>query len=188
MSRTKKYLLALAAVTAVAAFAFAQSPFCVSPGTAIPDNTPAGVDSDQVVGASFVLTDLNVTIQINHTWPGDLSVTLEKVGGPGPFTIMNRPGTPANTLGCSVDNINATLDDSGGTSVQVVCNASPPGVGPGPYQPAPDGLNANFAGTNINGTWRLHVVDHAGGDTGTIAQWCLVTTPTPVELMDFSIE
>jgi trimeric autotransporter adhesin len=189
MSRKLKYLLAIVAVATVASLVFAQqSPFCVTPNVAIPDSPSAGIDNDQVVGASFVLTDLNVTLQINHTWPGDISVTLTKVGGPGPTTIVNRPGMPASTFGCSVDNIDATLDDSAGTSVNVVCNAAPPGVGPGPYQPGTGALNSVFAGTNVNGTWRLHVTDNAGGDTGTLAQWCLVTVPTPVELLDFSIE
>jgi trimeric autotransporter adhesin len=190
MSRTKKYLLATVAVTAVATFAFAQSPFCSSPNVAIPDNTPAGITNDIVVSGSFALTDLNVSINTNHTWPGDLIYTVQKTAGPGsplgPVTIIDRPGLPASTFGCSNDNINSTIDD-GQPAAETTCNASPPAIGPGPAGPN-NSINTVFAGVDVNGTWRITVSDNAGGDTGTLVQWCLVTTPTPVELMDFSIE
>jgi Proprotein convertase P-domain len=190
MSRKLRYLLTIAAVVAAAVCAFAQQgPFCITPNVAIPDSPSPGIDSDLVVASSFVLTDLEVALQIDHTWPGDISVTLAKVGGPGPSTIVNRPGmSGSSTFGCSVDNIDATLDDSAGTSVNVVCNAAPPGVGPGPYQPGPGSLTGTFAGTNVNGTWRLHVTDNAGGDTGTLVWWCLIDKGDPAELTGFSIE
>ncbi len=192
MNRSMKSLalvLALALTTGFALYAAGQgSPFCSNPNVAIPDSGQGTLTNNLVVANSFTITDLNVSIQINHTWPGDLIVTLTKMGGPGPQTLIDQVGVPASSFGCSVDNINATLDDSGAPSVEVVCNPGPPGVGPGPYSPSPGNLNPTFAGANINGTWTLSVSDNAGGDTGTLVQWCLITTPVPVDLTDFSIE
>jgi hypothetical protein len=199
MNRKLKYLASALVVVAAAGFAVGQlggqggSPFCSNPNVAIPEPAGGGsVTDSQVIANSFSITDLNVSVQIPHSWVGDLTITLAKTAGPGspigPITIMARPGVPASTFGCSINDINATLDDQAATEVEVVCNPAPPAIGPGPYNPDPGGLNASFAGVDINGTWALNVADAFNGDTGTLVQWCLITTPVPVELMEFAIE
>ena len=37
---------------------------------------------------------------------------------------------------------------------------------------------ATYDGQNVNGAWTLTVVDNAGGDTGTLSQWC-IEVPVP---------
>ena len=62
--------------------------------------------------ASFsTIADLNLKLDIAHTWVGDVSVVLEHVDTGTSVTVIDRPGFPASTNGCSRDNIVATLDD-----------------------------------------------------------------------------
>jgi hypothetical protein len=197
MNRNLKILALAVAVVATAGFTVSQaggqggSPFCITPNVAIPDSPNPGVNNSQVIANSFILTDLDVSVQINHSWVGDVTVSLTKTAGPGspigPISILTRPGNPASTFGCSNNNIDTTLSD-GSPDVETQCAAAPPAIGPGPFGPSPGSLNGSFAGVDINGTWQLTVADAAGGDTGTLVEWCLITTPVPVELMEFSIE
>lgn len=165
--------------------------FCVHPDLPIPDSNPTGASSDMTINLSFTLTDLEVTIVAAHTWVGDLTFRLAKVSGPGapvgPATLIQRPGVPGSTFGCSIDNISTHLLDATATSVNTVCHPIPPAIDGGPYHPAPDNLSV-FSGVNMMGTWRMTVSDSAGGDTGTLVEWCLFPGPEPVELMQFSIE
>jgi subtilisin-like proprotein convertase family protein len=173
----------------VGAVAWAQ--YCVTPNLAIPDGTGPGVASDLVITDSFILTDVDVRIVAGHTWVGDLVFTLAKVLGPGspigPITVIERPGVPSSTFGCSIDNISTTLRANANESVNAVCNPTPPAIDAGPYHPAPDNTSV-FSGVDINGTWRLHVRDFVGGDSGTLVMWCLTPGPIAVELTHFSIE
>jgi subtilisin-like proprotein convertase family protein len=199
LNRTIKLLSPALAVVALAAVALAQdvgqgggSPFCnTGVNVAIPDNVPAGATNDLVIPDSFVLTDLDMTIQATHSWVGDITVTLAKTAGPGaplgPITVMARPGNPASAFGCSGNDINTTLSD-GSADVENQCAGAPPAIGAGPFGPSPGALNGTFAGVDINGTWQITVSDAAGGDTGTLVTWCLATTPVPVELMEFEVE
>jgi hypothetical protein len=168
------------------------SPFCSTPGTPINDDT---IIDSMVIPNSFTLVDLDVSLLITHTWVGDLDIVLEHSGGCGPITILNRPGTPPpNTgLGCSGDNIDATLDDEGADgNAEDQCNGAAPAIGPGNFVAGdlPDNtLLSNCDGDSIGGTWTLTVTDNAGGDTGTLDQWCLITDPVvPVELQGFAID
>jgi len=169
------------------------SPYC-SPGQPlpIPDNNPGGATDSQLILDSFTITDLDVSLLITHTWVGDLNVTLDHVGGCGPFDLLNRVGDPGSGLGCSSNNIDATLNDEGADgNAEDQCDATPPAVGPGEFvagDPPDATLLANCDGDNINGTWNLTITDNAGGDTGTLDQWCLITTPVPVEVMEFTID
>ena len=166
------------------------SPFCSTPGVAIPDSDPTGVSDDLVVGASFTLTALDVSLLVTHSWVGDLAFTLSHSGGCGPVDLGNRAGYTGTGFGCSDDNIDATLDDEGTGNYEDQCNGGTPGIGPGNFVPGdPPGANLTACdGDNINGTWTLVVSDNAGGDTGILDQWCLVTTPVPVELTEFAID
>lgn len=160
------------------------SPFCSAPSVAIPDNSPAGVTDNLIVGASFTLTDLDVSLLVAHSWVGDLTATVSHSGGCS-VTIVERPGNPASTFGCSSNNIDATLDDEAGSPAENACNPAPPALS-GPLSPN-NPLSA-CDGENVNGTWSLTVSDAAAGDTGTLNEWCLVTSPVPVELMEFHID
>ncbi|MEZ4874702.1 MAG: HYR domain-containing protein [Flavobacteriaceae bacterium] len=138
-----------------------------SPGVAIPDNDTNGVSTTLTVTDDFIITDLNVDLDISHTWVGDIDVTLESPSGTT-VTILDRPGVPASTFGCSGNDILATLDDEAGSPVEDECGAGVPTIN-GSFTPN-NPLSA-FDGESTLGTWTLTVRDNAGGDTGTINTW-----------------
>ncbi len=183
----------------------AQSPYCRSGlNVAIPDTatsqTPGTPATDtQTIADTQVLTDANLSLHITHTWVGDLVVNLNKISGPGsPLTvsIITRPGCnnvgePANGgnaacgFGCSGDNILATFDDAGSDGdLAASCTA---GLNAGPYLPRVGTLSA-LNGIALNGDWQISVTDWGAGDTGTILEWCILTTPLPVELTGFEVD
>ncbi len=140
--------------------------FCRTPALAIPDNNPTGATDELVIAAGANLTDLNVAVQIGHTWPGDLDLVLTRVGAPN--TVVNI-GTRLGGTGCQVDNVDVTLDDEAAGAI--VCSPSPPGIS-GVLRPT--SALTPFDGQSLAGTWRLTVIDRAGQDTGTLTRWCLL--------------
>ncbi len=140
--------------------------FCRSPALAIPDNNATGATDELVIPAGANLSDLNVLVQIGHTWPGDLDLVLTRVGTPN--TVVNI-GTRLGGTGCQIDNVDVTLDDE--AAGPIVCGASPPGIS-GVRRPT--SALTPFDGQSLAGTWRLTVIDRAGQDTGTLTRWCLL--------------
>lgn len=140
---------------------------------AIPDANPAGVTSDLVVADNVILTDVNVRVQISHTWVGDLLITLRAPDNTE-VVLLDRPGVPVSGAGCPDNNMDVTFDDASGFDPENHCAASDPWfVGTA----NPVGSLATFNGFSSAGTWRLFVSDNAGQDLGTIDNWELITTP-----------
>ncbi|MDC8015103.1 S8 family serine peptidase [Tahibacter soli] len=146
---------------------------CIAPNLDVPDNTTAGVNSDLVVPYTGTLSDLDVSLRLPHTYPGDLIVTLTHVATNTTVIIGNRPGGTS----CGVDNIDVSWNDQSATAM--ACRATSPGIG-GDIRPS--NPLAPFNGKALNSTWRLNVADRANQDTGVIAEWCL--KPTLVALPD----
>lgn len=147
---------------------------CISPNAAIPDNTAAGLDSDLVVGTSGNLNGLEMTLDITHTWVGDLIITLEHVDTGTTIELVNRADGANASFGCNSENIQTTVSDDAPVSLQSDCNdGDQPNAYPEPAY-SPNQALAGFIGEDIGGTWRLNVSDNAGADTGTLNEWCLV--------------
>ncbi len=140
---------------------------------AITDNLPAGVNSTLNVPTAQILTDVNVRVAITHTWVGDLKITLRSPAGTV-VTLLDRPGVPASTFGCSNDNMNVTFDDAGSLNLETHCAGTNPWY-VGVALPA-SALSA-FNGQSSLGDWVLNVSDNAGADTGTLTAWELITSP-----------
>ena len=99
---------------------------CFTGTLAIPDNVPAGV-SNVLTGSSGILTDLNVRLEATHTWVGDLKMTLTH--GVTTVAVVDRPGVPASTNGCSANDVAVTADDEGADgNIEAACAGSPPAV------------------------------------------------------------
>ncbi len=140
---------------------------------AITDNSPAGVNSSLSVPTAQILTDVNVRVRINHTWVGDLKITLTSPMGTT-VTLLDRPGVPASTFGCSNDNMDVTFDDAATTILETHCAGTNPWfTGSG----KPFSLLSAFNGQSSLGNWVLNVSDHAGSDLGTLTSWELLTAP-----------
>lgn len=140
---------------------------------AIPDNDPAGAESSLVVADSVILTDVDVRVQINHTWVGDLLITLRAPDNTE-VVLLDRPGVPTSTVGCGDNNLDVTFDDASATDLEDLCPGSDPWFA-GTANPV--GSLATFNGFDSAGTWRVFVSDGAGADLGDIVDWELITTP-----------
>ncbi|MEW5988914.1 MAG: choice-of-anchor Q domain-containing protein, partial [Chloroflexota bacterium] len=145
---------------------------CRSPGLAIPDNDPAGASDDLLLTDSGAITDLNVSLQVAHTWVGDLVFTLTHVDTGTSVTIIDRPGLPPPPS-CNGDDIDATLDDEAADPVENACAPTTPTI-LGVF--VPNGSLAGFDGEDLAGTWRLTAADLAQSDVGALTQWCVIAT------------
>ena len=152
----------------------AAASYCSSGSVGIPDNSTGGVDqSINVSQATGTVTDLNLTLELDHTRVGDLIVTLTHVGSGTTVTALDRPGVPATANGCTGNNIAALFDDDADVTAENTCAGSTPTI-EGRFRPT-----AAFSGMNglsIGGTWRINVSDRNGGQTGTLNQWCVIAT------------
>ena len=138
-----------------------------SPGTAIPDNNPTGVTVTMNVMENVSMTDLDVNLNISHTWVGDVIVTIKSPSGTM-ATIIDRPGRTTSGFGCSGDNIVAVLDDEAATAVENECAGSVPTIN-GSF--IPNNPLSVFDGESTMGLWELTVSDVVSPDTGTINSW-----------------
>ncbi|MDX2117052.1 MAG: proprotein convertase P-domain-containing protein [Planctomycetota bacterium] len=116
---------------------------------AIPDNTT--VQSTLYIPDSFCIADLDVQLNISHTFIGDLIVELV---GPTGTTVRLH-----NRTGSTADNIVRTYD-------QGVTNPDGPGV------------LTDFNNKYPGGTWTLRISDNVSSDTGTLNSWSLRIAPT----------
>ena len=138
---------------------------------AIPDNSPAGVDSTLSVPATGTIQDLNVRIgSITHPWVGDLRIQLKS---PNAITVVlaDRPGGTSN----GGDNFtNTVFDDEASTTLGAAGTAAPY---TGSFRPqnagGPQSTLSAFDGQSMSGTWTLTVADLASADTGTLQSWGL---------------
>ncbi|MGQ0800748.1 MAG: proprotein convertase P-domain-containing protein [Pseudomarimonas sp.] len=150
---------------------------CFTGPVSIPDNLPAGASGSLAIANSGTIQDLDVSVRVTHTWPGDLNMRLRHDAS---NTTINL-GTRLGGSGCQTDDVNATFNDEGG--VAITCSASVPGIG-GIITPQ-QALSA-FDGRNFASNWTLTVIDAAGQDVGTLDEFCLMaTTGIIVEPMIF---
>lgn len=148
---------------------------CKAPVIAIPDGNPGGASDTLVVTDTGALPDLNVSLQVTHTYVGDLIFSLEHIDTGTNVVLIDRPGYTGSGFGCSGDNIDATLDDASALPVENEC-ALAPAIG-GILQPQQ--LLSAFVGEDLSGEWTLRFSDNAGVDTGTVDQWCLLPGLVP---------
>ena len=149
----------------------------------IPDDNAQGVNNKIRVFDSRFIADLDISLDIDHTWVGDLVVSLTHQETQTSITLINRPGKPATTLGCGNDNIKTILDDEISSSVENKCASSPAAIS-GIY--LPQNALTSFDGESILGNWNLNVADRFPNDTGKLNHWCLIASisqapppPTP---------
>jgi subtilisin-like proprotein convertase family protein len=113
--------------------------------------------------------DLEVRIsKLQHTWVGDLVMTLTSPAGKI-VTLMSRPGTGAE--GASGDDLSdLVLDDDAATPIDGIPATNPPGGYTGRFRP--DGRLSDFDDQDRSGTWTLTVIDaFPGDDSGTLYGW-----------------
>jgi subtilisin-like proprotein convertase family protein len=148
----------------------------------IPDgvgaNAPgATVTSTIVVPVTGTLSDVNIGLNVTHTWPNDLVIGISHPNATQDL-VWNR------SCG-SNDNFNITMSD-GSPAFSCVANMT------GTFSPASP--LAVFNGLVSNGTWTLSATDFYNADPGTVNSWsvevCTQTITASTEnfgLSDFSL-
>ncbi|MBK9761608.1 MAG: proprotein convertase P-domain-containing protein [Flavobacteriales bacterium] len=130
--------------------------------TNIADNTTV---TNSIVVPSLggaTITDLNVFVNLTHTYTADLRLSLQSPTG----TIINMI---ASGLCTDNDNIIVEFDQQAANLIGAVCPMNNIFARP----------SSSFAGFNsevMQGNWTLRVQDAATGDVGTINSWCLIPT------------
>ena len=167
-------LIALvAAVSGTAAGSGIGPDFSVLPRD-IPDGHPGGVVSTLSLAGGDVIDDLDVSLDIDHDWTGDLVVTLQSPTGTR-VTLVDRPGFDGSAgYGCRFGGLQARLDDEALVALEDQCADDLGGTIPsiaGTLRPA-EPLTA-FDGEPASGTWLLRVSDWADENDGRLMSWQL---------------
>jgi subtilisin-like proprotein convertase family protein len=142
---------------------------CRAPGIAIPDGSPSGVDDTLSFSDARILEGMRLHVVADHTWVGDLKVTLSRDGQD--VVAIDRPGVPGSTFGCGNEDIDVVLDDAATSPVEDRCNSTPPAID-GVASPN-NALDVAFAGMTFGGAWNLNVSDAVSQDSGSLVRWCL---------------
>ena len=106
------------------------------------------------VRENLEILDINVRVDITHTWISDLVLTLVSPDGQQILLVQNRGQD-------NVDFSNTTFDQE---ASEGIASASYPYTGS--YQP--EETLENLYGTNSYGIWKLYVDDEYAEDTGTL--------------------
>lgn len=151
-----------------------------------PDSSIAAL-SDLDVPMYREILDVNVALEFDHPWTGDISARLV---APTQDTILlfDRPGVPASADGCQKGNGNLNFDQQTSQAASVLeaqCRNTPPALD-GSFQPL--GNLTTLNGKNSQGQWRMILTDHnAGLDTGAIQSWkltfCFASAVPPATLL-----
>ncbi|MCP4656928.1 MAG: hypothetical protein GY856_16075 [bacterium] len=151
------------------------TPVAIDPG---PPSTVSSALEVRGLGG-LVVADVEVALDIDHTWNADLTITL--IGPDGTRVVL------AEREGGSQDHFRGTVfADRAETSIT---DASAPFRG----RFRPEGELADFADKPAEGRWILEIHDQATHDGGALKHWSLAITAknavVPVEpISEFSIE
>ena len=151
--------------------------------------------------AGSQITNASVSVNLNHTWGGDLQLYLEHPNTIN-FVGLGYDPTDSRLLYGSNSGNGPTLPysfTSTGSTMNILANPNTanPVPSPGPYKPV-DGAGVpttfgTFNALNPNGTWKIYIGDGVAGDGGTVELFSLtitansavaVITHTPVNTND----
>ncbi len=149
----------------------------------IPDGAGAevsgGVATSTInVPITGVISDVNIGLNVTHTYPNDLVIAIDSPGNVTEAPVWNRACAGNN-------NFNVTLNDG---SPAFTCVANMTGTF------SPSSPLSVFNGGQANGTWTLSASDSYNQDTGTLNSWFVqvctdvytLSTPT-VGFADFAV-
>lgn len=128
-------------------------------GEEITATEPAQTLEFEVVG-DCEITDLDVAVDLEHTWIGDIELSITSPSGTTVALWDNQCIT--------ADDINTVFDDEG---ANFACGSAQAGINM--QTPTPDMLSA-FDGEIMGGTWTVRWDDTAGGDDGEFLDMTLV--------------
>ncbi len=127
----------------------------------IPDN--GSVDIPVNIPDVFAISDVNVSVRLNHTFDGDIEMSLVHPDNTSVLLVNNRGGSGDN-FGTGANDCSGTptiFDSQAGTAITA-------GVVPFAGTFIPEATLTAFNGKLSNGNWILRVSDQAGLDVGTV--------------------
>lgn len=131
----------------------------------IPDNNQSGILSSVTISDAAKIRDVNVTVNIRHTWTEDLDLIL--VAPNGMEVLLS------SSNGSSGDNYTNTVFDDDGT-IAIVGSAAPfTGIF------SPEESLSVLNGSEARGSWSLRIVDTADEDVGILNGWILEICSSP---------
>ena len=145
---------------------------------AIPDASPSGVSDTVNVRSSSAIADVDVRLELDHTFNGDLTVLLEHGGFAA--ILLAGPGREvcSEAGGYDDDGLKITVDDEGRPGLHLYREevGVPSGRLRGRWQPdlaCGESALSVFDGLDAAGPWTLTVIDEFGGETGMLRAWSL---------------
>ncbi len=137
----------------------------IAPGTPITDNTTIS-SSMPMSGVLGFITDVDVTVNVPHTFSADLEITLTSPSGTIVTLTTDNGGDSDNLFaGTLFDDQAGALNPPGPVGDVAYINLVPE-TPVAPEEP----LDALY-GQSPNGTWKLTVKDDSGFDEGTLNSW-----------------
>jgi subtilisin-like proprotein convertase family protein len=130
------------------------------PGAMNPSAAP--VAQAGTIGTNYFID--SVDLSLNHTFDGDLDISLTSPMG----TVLQL----SNDNGGSGDNYINTVFQDGGANINL---GTPPFTGI--FQPEGGTFAAAFAGESMTGNWTLNIFDNFGGDSGVLTNFCINFEP-----------
>ena len=123
-----------------------------------------------------VITDVNLTLNIAHTWDADLEVKLIAPDGVTEIILFED-------IGSNGDNFtNTVLDDDAST---VISDGEAPFTG----SFSPIGSLSDLNGLLSGGDWTLYINDDADGDGGTLLDWSIqICTEASLSVSDNKLD
>lgn len=145
------------------------------------DNLPVGPSDGDVtesiitVTEDIIISDIKVTVNMWHTFTGDVEI---KLVGPDNTEVMlsNRNGGGGDNY------LNTTFDDDAASSIA---------SGSAPFDGSftPDGDLNDFDGLSSVGDWKLVITDREDGDGGVLLDWTLkLCANTTLSVDDYLVD
>lgn len=132
----------------------------------IPDGDLDGVNSTISITTPSQIEDVNVTLNITHSWDADIDVYLESPSGTRIALTLDNGGTGDNY-------IDTVFDDD---AADPIGSGTPPFTGT--FQPT-ESLAA-FNGESSGGIWTLNAIDDEAILSGTLDSWSLEICGVPL--------
>ncbi|MEM7584965.1 MAG: S8 family serine peptidase [Acidobacteriota bacterium] len=125
-------------------FSTRQTEWHIAPGLAIPDNDATGITSELNVDAGGLLEDVAVSVDITHTFRGDLSIAVQAPSG-DEVTLKSSDASDG------IDDLRQTFNTVDTPELREFVERS----------------------IDRRGTWKLHVKDNLSADIGKLNAWSL---------------
>ena len=126
-----------------------------------------------VAGPPLSITDLDVTVNLAHTYVGDLTLRLVAPDGT-PVLLARQRGVAGQAYTATI------FDDEATTTIAA-------GTAPFTGRFRPDSPLSALDGRRVNGRWTLEVADDGPADSGTLLSWSLAfATAEPFATSDSS--